>query len=567
LGIKDDFSKVELFKRRHEMDQAKSGLTRREFVKGASAAVAAITGGNILLSGNAIAPASAEAAIQAPNETVEAQIVVVGSGLGGFSAAITAMEEGAKKVVLLEKEGLFGGGTNFAEVFGKGEATESQARQAAASAFKSSNYVADPMLHYHMSLEEKENTEWLFTKHGVKTESLNTGGGQAGEGSRGRGGMPQDQQVEAGGRGSTGQGDMPAGGPSFYAGGNGASCIATLTPQAKALGVDLRLKTQALSLILKDPYTCIGIRAKTAGGKVIDFKARAVVLATGGMSTNKERLAEYTSVDLEKVIIDGPPSGQDGDGHKMVEATAHGKATHLCVSSMFLNVKGFAYASSLGVCAAMQPTNLWVNQDAIRFTDEGVVSQTVGANKAVEIQGSVYSIMDQDGFNKYTAGGCQNHYSGFADKLVGKPIPGLASEFEKYKKLPDVFYSDTIEELGLKMGLDPAAFKATIETYNGYPKSGADAEWGKKAANIWPIATAPFYGFRLSSGMLNTNGGIRINTNAQVVDPRYKVISGLYAAGIVTSGWEGEVYIGGTCQPVALWCGRRAAKHIVATLL
>jgi fumarate reductase flavoprotein subunit len=67
--------------------------------------------------------------------------------------------------------------------------------------------------------------------------------------------------------------------------------------------------------------------------------------------------------------------------------------------------------------------------------------------------------------------------------------------------------------------------------------------------------------------MLNTNGGIRINTKAQVVDPRYKPIMGLYAAGIVTSGWEGEVYMGGTCQPVALWCGRKAAKHIVANLL
>jgi fumarate reductase flavoprotein subunit len=550
------------------MDRVKSGLSRREFVKGASAAVAAITGRSIVIPGGAIAPESAEASIPAPNETVETQIVVVGSGLGGFSAAITALEEGAKKVVLLEKEGIFGGGTNFAEVFGKGEANEAQARQAAAAAFKSSNYVADPLLHYHMSLEEKENTEWLFTKHGVKTESLGTGGGATGEGSdKGRGGILGGQQVEAGGPLPARQGGMPAGGPSFYAGGNGASCITTLTPQAKALGVDMRLRTQALSLVLKDPYTCTGIRTKTADGRIIEFKTKAVVLATGGMSTNKERLTEYTSVDLDKVIIDGPPSGQDGDGHKMVEATAHGKATHLCVSSMFLNVKGFAYSSSLGVCAAMQPTNLWVNQDAIRFTDEGIVSQSVGANKAVEIQGSVYSIMDQDGFNKYAAGGCQNHYSGFADKLVGKPIPGLASELEKYRKLPDVFYAGTIEDLARKMALDPATFKATVERYNGYYKSGADAEWGKKAPNIWPIETAPFYGFRLSSGMLNTNGGIRINTNSQVVDPRYRVISGLYAAGIVTSGWEGETYIGGTCQPVALWCGRKAARHIVANLL
>jgi fumarate reductase flavoprotein subunit len=552
------------------MDPKIKGLTRREFVKGAAATVAAVTGG-ALIAGETISTAS-EASASAPAETIETQIVVVGSGLGGFSAAITALEEGAEKVVLLEKEGFFGGGTNFAECHGPGQATEAQARQSASRSMKSSNYMADPMLHYYMSLEEKDNTDWLFNRHGVKIESLGGGGAPGQTAGRGaQGGPSSGGAPAAGGQGpGGGEGGMPAGGgggPSFYAGGNGASCIATLVPQAKALGIDLRLKTQAVSLILKDPYTCTGVRAKTSDGKIIEFKAKAVVLATGGMSTNKGLLAEYSSVDLEKVIIDGPPSGQDGDGHKMVEATAHGRATHLCISALFLNVKGFAYSSSMGVCAAMQPSNLWVNQDAIRFTDESIVSQTAGANNAVMIQGNVYSIMDQDGFKKYAAGGCQSHYSGFADKLVGKPIADLAGDFAKYKKLPDVFYAETIEELAGKMGLNVAAFKATVERYNGFLKIGADADWGKAVSNIWPIATAPFYGFRLSAGMLNTNGGVRINTSAQVVDPRYKAISGLYATGILTSGWQGESYIGGTCQPVALWGGRKAARHIVAHLL
>jgi len=521
------------------MDPTKSSLTRRKFVKDAAVTVAAATGGSVLAgsslnvvdrSGGVITPASTEAAAVIADETIAAQVVVVGSGLAGFSAAMTAVEEGAKKVVLIEKESIYGGGTNFAECHGPGEATEAQARTAAAMALKSTNYIADPMLHYSMALDKKENTDWLFNKHGVKfTQS--------------------------------------GGGPAFYAGGNGFSCIATLVPQAKALGIDMRLKTPAVSLILRDPYVCTGIRARTAGGKTIDFEAKAVVLATGGMSTNKELLAQYTSIDLEKVIVNGCRSGQDGDGHKMVEQTAHGGATHLCVSSLFLNVKGFAYSSPMGVCAGMQPTNLWVNQDAVRFVDEGVVSHTSACNKVVEIQGMVYSIMDQEGFNKYADGGCQTYYSGFADKLIGKPIPNLAADFDKYKNLADVFYANTLDELAKKMGIASAAFKSTVERYNGFAKSGTDAEWGKKIENIWPIARPPFYGFKLSSGMLNTNGGARINTNAQVVDPRYKAVSGLYATGILTSGWQGETYLGGTCQPVALWSGRKAAKHIVANLL
>lgn len=513
------------------MDLEKNGLSRRRFVKRAAVTVAAASAGDVLVRSQMEAATDAPSAAKAAaDEVIETQIVVAGSGLGGFAAAMTAAEEGAKKVVLIEKEGVYGGGTNFAEVHGPGESTEAQARMSASNAFKSSNYIADPMLHYTMALAKKEDTDWLFDKHGVKIE-----------------------------RGT--------GGPPFYAGGNGLSCIATLVPQAKALGVDMRLETGAVSLLMEGPYTCTGLRAKTSEGKLIDFRAKAVVLATGGISTNRARLAEYTSIDLDKVITHGCKSGQDGDGHKMVEQTAHGRATHLCVASLFLNVKGFAYSSPMGVCAGMQPTNLWVNQDAIRFMDESIVSQGSACNKAVEIQGSVYSIMDQEGFNKYADGGCQTHYSGFADKLIGKPIPNLANEFDNYKNLPDVFYADTLDDLAKKMGLDAAIFKATVERYNGFINSGTDMEWGKKVENIWQIKKAPFYGFQLSSGMLNTNGGVRINVNAQVVDPRYKFISGLYASGILTSGWEGETYIGGTCQPVALWSGRKAAKHIIANLL
>jgi fumarate reductase flavoprotein subunit len=560
------------------MDPELNGPSRREFLNGAAAAAVALAGGGIL-AGTAVAPPAVEAATgaasTAADETIEVEVVVVGSGLGGLAAAMTAAEEGAKKVVLLEKEDYWGGATNWAEGNGRGQSTEAEARKSAISRVKSSGYMANPMLYYYMALDRKEDTDWLFDKHQVKTESMSMGGGApgGGQGQATSGEGPADGsqgQMPSGGQGQApGGGGRPGGGggPSFYAGGNGRSCIATLIPQAKALGIDLRMKTPAVSLLLKDPTTCTGVRARTAEGKTIEFKAKAVVLATGGMSTNKALLAKYSTIDMEKVLIDGPASGQDGDGHVMVEASAHGKAMHLCVSSLFINVKGFAYASSMGVCAGMQPTNLWVNQDAVRFTDESIVSSTEGCNKMVEIQGSVYSIMDQAGFDKYAAGGCQSHYSGFADKLVGKPIPGLAADFEKYKNLPDVFTAQTVEELAKKMGIDAAALKETVKKYNGFAKAGTDEEWGKKTSNIWPIEKAPFYGFRLSSGMLNTNGGVRINTNAQVVDPRYRAITGLYAAGIVTSGWMGETYLGGGCQPVALWCGRKAAKHIVANLL
>lgn len=257
------------------------------------------------------------------------------------------------------------------------------------------------------------------------------------------------------------------------------------------------------------------------------------------------------------------PRGQDGDGHLMAEQTAHGRANHLTVDSLFNNVKDFSYDSALGVCVAMQPSNFWVNQDGLRFMNENI-SSTAVSGKVVETQGSVWSIVDADGIQKYAEGGCQRHYSGFADKLVGNAIDGLQDEVDKAVSGNDeCFKADTIADLAKEIGVDADNLADEIEKYN----TGTDAEWGGKAENMWPIATAPFYAFRISSGMLNTSGGIRINTNAQVVDDRYKPISGLYAAGVCTSGWDGEVYSNGTCQANALFCGRTAAKHIVKNLL
>ena len=104
------------------------------------------------------------------DETKEVDIVVVGSGMGGFSAALTAIEEGAKSVVLLEKNNSLGGSTNMAECPAGArpfEYTEEEARAAAAGAQADSYGVSDPMLLYSMFRDAKENFGWLFDTHGV----------------------------------------------------------------------------------------------------------------------------------------------------------------------------------------------------------------------------------------------------------------------------------------------------------------------------------------------------------------------------------------------------------------
>ena len=521
-------------------------ISRRDFLKGAAAGAVSMAAAGMMSAAPAFADEAAEVAgtkfttyanpdgigiVDAnPVSTEDADIVVVGSGIAGFFASMIAKEQGPDlKVVLLEKNGYYGGSTLFAECNGPASLQdEASARATATSHLKSTNYIANPMLWYEQALDAAYNSAWLFGKHKVGYYRA---------------------------------------GVTFYEGGNGTIPVQkNLTPDCEALGVDMRPGCRAKALIMKDEYTCSGVQYTDKDG-AHTINAKAVILCTGGMSTNKELLAYYSSQDMDKII--GWGAGQDGDGHLMAEQTAHGMANHLTVSSLFNNVTGYAYDSPLGVSVTMQYSDLFVNEDGIRFCDEsqGGALGTSESGKLIEGEGYVWSIADQSMIEKYENGGCARHYSGFADACVGAEIE-LQEELDAAVAKADgnTFKADSIEELAEMIGVDPEALAATVAKYNEAAASGTDEEWGKAAEYLWACDTAPYYAFKVCSGMLNTNGGIRINRNAQVVDARFKPVIGLYAAGVCTSGGDGEVYGGGSCQTVGMWAGSKAARHALETL-
>lgn len=527
-------------------------ISRRSFLKGIGVvgATAAVGAGLAACSpaaesgtGSGSTASSSEAAdgigvVVDAQSTEEADIVVVGSGIGGFMASMIAKEQAPDAVVvMLEKNAKLGGSTNYAECNGPATNVDAaEARLKGLSAAANTGYIANSILHAERMKEQGDNADWLFAKHGVGWYRA---------------------------------------GVVFYEGGNGSSCIATLTPIAQEEGVDIRTEARATALLMDDEYTVTGVQYENADGQVVHITAKAVILATGGMSTNKDLLGTYSSQDMDKII--GWGEGQDGDGHLLAEQTAHGRANHLTVDSLFNNVgngtDSLAYDSPLGVSAAMQYSNCFVNEYGIRFCDEsgGGALGTAESGKLVESQGYVFSIMDAANIAAYEAGGCERHYSGFADACVGAELD-LQSELEQYDGVDFIYRADTLEELGKAIAEKVDAFVvddflAEIEACNGYAAAGQDAAYGKAANYLWPIAEGPFYAFQICSGMLNTSGGIRINRDAQVVDARGKAIDGLYAAGVCTSGWDGEVYGGGTCQTVGMWAGSRAARHAVVNKL
>ncbi|MDR3314894.1 MAG: FAD-binding protein [Coriobacteriales bacterium] len=535
-------------------------LSRRTFLRGAGILGAAALGGSAALvacspqasnggtpekdagSGTTAGVSSEKTkgigVLASPTATEEADIVVVGSGIGGFTASMVAKEQAPDAVVvLLEKNSNLGGSTNFAECNGPAtNLSDAEARKRGLAAAASSKYVSNSILHYERLREQGDNADWLFAKHGVKWYRA---------------------------------------GVTFYEGGNGSSAIKTLTPQAEELGVDIRTDARVTALVTSDAYTVTGVQYTNSSGAVTQLNAKAVILATGGISTNKELLGKYSSQDMEKII--GWGEGQDGDGQLLAEQTAHGRANHLTVDSLFNNIgdgeTSVTYSSPLGVALAMQYSDLYINEYGIRFCDEsgGNALGTSESGKLIESQGYVFSVSDAAGIARYEAGGCTRHYSGFADACVGQPID-LKSELETYTGMDYLFQADTLKGLGDAIAakvsyFDTAAFVAEVEKYNGFAQTGTDEAYGKGADYLWSVAEAPFYAFQICSGMVNTSGGIRINREAQVTDARGKVVDGLYAAGVCTSGWDGEVYGGGTCQSVGMWAGSRAARHAVVKKL
>ena len=493
----------------------------------------------------------------------DADVVVVGSGLGGFMAAMITKEQMPEaNVIMLERNAYLGGSTNHAECNGPNQSqTEALALSSGISHASNLSYMADPMLMKALKMDQGMNSAWLFEKH--PCQYANKG---------------MNFYVDGDGDGF----------------GEGSSAIKTLEAENESVGVDIRTDNRAIALVVsEDGYTVSGIQVlDNATDEIYQINCKAVVLATGGMANEMEEggLAKYyTSQDVEQKCY-GWGAGQGGDGHLMVEQTAHGMAKTLCVVGQFINVRDFAYTSQLGVCVSMEASDFLVNQDGIRFIAE---SSTTG--KAVELEGSVLSIVGPDLISFWENGGCNKKISGFADILVGADFnseeglqspfvsattgeyvyyhPDLYGEIETYADNPECFSGATLEELAANIqagipNFNVEQFLATWDEYDAACAAGVDEKFGKDAQYlVAPGAEGPYYAFRLTSGVLNTCSGIRINENAQVVDPRYVPIQGLFAAGINTSGWDGEVYGGGTCQPVAMFCGSKAARYIVENIL
>jgi len=145
-------------------------------------------------------------------------------------------------------------------------------------------------------------------------------------------------------------------------------------------------------------------------------------------------------------------------------------------------------------------------------------------------------------------------------------MPGLEKEIRLKEEKGWVKIADSWDDIAQWIGCTPKALKATIDEYNAACDRGHDPIFAKDRSLLVPLRTPPYYALRANSDFLDTIGGIKINERMEVLDKQDNPISGLYAGGVATGGWQADTYcdiLSGAASGFAFNSGRIAAENAV----
>ncbi len=341
--------------------------------------------------------------------------------------------------------------------------------------------------------------------------------------------------------------------------GGGGALIGRLLKSCLDRGIEIMLQTRARGLARED-VRVVGLHAER-NGKEVRIAANGVVLASGGFEWNEQ---------LKRQFLPGPvthpntPPSNEGDGLIMAAeaGAALGNMTEVW-GSPSAAVPGEEYdgrqLSRLVVPERMCPHTILVNRAGRRFANEGASYNDLGKvfNDFDPVRFEhrnlpCWSIFDRQYRERYPV----------LTVFAGTPDPGW------------LMRAETLESLAEKAGIDAEGLTATVERWNNAVLQGEDAEFERHRSPIdleaphpsmGSIKEPPFYALPVHPGTLGTKGGPITNAKGQVVDVRGNVIPGLFAAGNVMAGISGPGYFGGgaTIGLAMTWgyiCGINAAK-------
>ena len=448
--------------------------------------------------------------------TMEADVVVVGAGAAGLSAGLKAVQDG-KNVIILEKMGVIGGASAMA---GSGTMATGSTWQKEDGYEDSPDQLVEDMMENGHNKNDRATVELFANTIGEAFDWLVDENGAA---------VPYQRSGEP---------------TRSYSGvGRGAGVCQSLCDKFLAEGGTLLLNTPATALIINDGAVT-GVMAE-GEGKAYTINAKAVVLASGGYGANDELVP-----DEYKAFVYAGHAGAEGDAIAMVEPLdadlINMDLINTQPNSMILP-SGLGQYCNPGVSRAYAAGGFMVNQDGERFFNEQANAwDLMQAMKANDAQ---YLIMDQaafDGFNAGMTGSkiytMEDVETWLADDYEGQPVMKTAA---------------TLEELADKLGIPADALSASAQAFNEAAASGSADEFGRTPAAA-QSEEGPYYALEMHIRYYASLGGLHINDGMQVLNTQQEAIPGLYAAGEVVGGLEGDVYMGGTLFGWAIASGYEA---------
>lgn len=297
-----------------------------------------------------------------------------------------------------------------------------------------------------------------------------------------------------------------------------------ISAAVEAAGVRVLLNSPATRLIVNDGGRVIGVAVGQQGGSEKCYKAaKGVLLANGGFGANAEMVAQYVPNSIDTIRAINPMDM--GTGIRLGQAVG---ADLLGVSN---SVVELLLTYRKGTDAMVK--GIAVNQSGRRYVSETADGSHFGKFVYERIYPQVYIIVDQ---------------------TIMETIPAEA------QTTMEITAGATVEELAGKIHIDPDCLRETLATYNKHAASGVDPEFHKDPTQLQEIKTPPYYAVSLSvkDVFTVTSGGLRINAKAQVLNTAGKAIPGLYAAGMTAAMFCGEYYRGGTCTSASQAFGRIA---------
>ena len=462
-------------------------------------------------------------------------VVVVGGGFAGLSAAIRAKELGAS-VALVEKLGFTGGTTavSAGAVFVAADDSDETAK--AFAQYWANNYIIEatdgyPDLDRIAAVAKKTlDIKTMFDNAGLTYTVTDTMPKWMSPAALEKAERNVEHVVEI------------ASPECFSFPKRGSAITASLTSYAEKLGVDIFVDTPASSLLQDADGTVSGVVCETKTG-VKTYHSNSVILATGDYVRNKELCAQYDKQSYYNYAATS--CGDTGDG--VIMALAAGAVM-------------YEHQYFMGGALIFDPNDMAMSQGASNFTSDALMLNLDGVRVCSESTGthgrSYYFVSDERPCAAWVV----------MDQEMANNVPLMdqyLSMTENGNALVKVYRADSIEELAQLSGLG-AALTEAVDSYNALCEAGEDTQFGKDPSLLHAIDEGPFYiGLAYDSSRGNI-GGIVTNGNMEVVDAQDQPIKGLYAAGAVSNGPYYYNYYPGGSLAISSACGLIAAESAVS---